>query len=81
MKQIIETAIKKVLKALKLKPAKFSVEHPENMAWGDYSTNVGMILSNKVTPSQSKGVTFKICDRLKDEENRFKNRSGRSRFY
>ncbi len=59
MKQIIETAIKKVLKELKLKPVKFSVEHPENMAWGDYSTNVGIIT----------GKTKEIYSRLKDEEN------------
>ncbi len=59
MQQIIETAIKKVLKELKLKPVKFSVEHPENMTWGDYSTNVGIIT----------GKAKEIYSRLKDEEN------------
>ena len=69
MKQIIEQAIKKVLKELKLPEVKFTVEHPENMAWGDYSTNVGIVInSNKVAPSQSKGATFKICAKLKAEE-------------
>jgi len=69
MKQIIEQAIKKVLKQLGIKPVKFSVEHPENMAWGDYSTNVGIIISsNKDTPSLRKGVSFKICAALKTEE-------------
>jgi arginyl-tRNA synthetase len=43
MKYKIESAIKKVLKDLKLPQVKFSVEHPENMAFGDYSTNVGII--------------------------------------
>ncbi|MCX6816288.1 MAG: arginine--tRNA ligase [Candidatus Beckwithbacteria bacterium] len=43
MRQIIEQTIKKVLKELGVKPVKFSVEHPENMAWGDYTTNVGII--------------------------------------
>ncbi len=43
MKQKIEAAIKKVLKDLGLPQVKFSVEHPENMAFGDYSTNVGII--------------------------------------
>ncbi|MDP4031098.1 MAG: hypothetical protein Q8P47_02325, partial [Candidatus Beckwithbacteria bacterium] len=58
MKQIIATAIKKVLKELKIKPVKFSVEHPENMSWGDYSTNVGIIT----------GKAKQICAQLKDEE-------------
>lgn len=43
MKLIIETAVRKALKELKLPQVKFSVEHPENMAWGDFSTNVGII--------------------------------------
>lgn len=61
MKKIIEQAIKKVLKELGIKPVKFTVEHPENMAWGDYSTNVGLMLG--------KGVSLKICEKIKDEEN------------
>lgn len=69
MKQIIEQAIKKVLKQLGLPVVKFTVEHPENMAWGDYSTNVGIIInSNKDTPSLGKGVSLEICERLKAEE-------------
>ena len=48
--KIIQTAIAKTVG----KDVKFSVEHPENMEFGDFSTNVGMILPNKVTPSQSK---------------------------
>jgi len=43
MKKIIEQSIKKVLEELKLPEVRFSVEHPENIAWGDYSTNVGII--------------------------------------
>ena len=62
--KIIQTAIAKTVG----KDVKFSVEHPENMEFGDFSTNVGMILPNKVTPSQSKGVTLKICEALKHEE-------------
>ena len=59
MKKIIEQAIKKVLKDLSLPAVKFSVEHPENMAWGDFSTNAGIIISNKAKA---------ICDRLKAEK-------------
>ena len=66
---LIEKSILKVLQDLKLKAVKFSVEHPENMTWGDFSTNAGIIISNKVTPSLRKGVTFNICDRLKTEPN------------
>ncbi|MEK7513992.1 MAG: arginine--tRNA ligase, partial [Patescibacteria group bacterium] len=62
--KIIQTAIAKTVG----KDVKFSVEHPENMAWGDFSTNVGIILSNKVTPSLRKGVSLKICEALKGEE-------------
>ena len=58
MKKIIEQTIKKVLQDLKLKAVKFSVEHPENMAWGDYSTNAGIITHQPQA----------ICDRLKAEK-------------
>ncbi len=59
MKAIIEQAIKKVLKERGIKPVKFMVEHPENMSWGDYSTNVG-IITHKAK---------EICAALKTEEN------------
>ncbi|MFH0943360.1 MAG: arginine--tRNA ligase, partial [Candidatus Beckwithbacteria bacterium] len=58
MKQIIEQAIRKVLKELKLKAVKFTVEHPANPAWGDYSTNCGIIT----------GETQAIVKQLKAEE-------------
>lgn len=58
MKQIIEQAIKKVLKELKIKPVDFIVEHPENMSFGDFSTNVG-IMTHKAK---------EICTALKAEE-------------
>jgi len=54
---LIKKSILKVLIDLKLKPVKFSVEHPENMSWGDFSTNAGIITHQ---PQE-------ICDRLKTE--------------
>lgn len=39
----IKKSIAKALKDLRLPPVKFTVEHPENMSWGDYSTNAGII--------------------------------------
>lgn len=71
--KLIKSAIEKIVG----KNIKFKVEHSENMSWGDWSTNVGMVIfSDKVTPSQSKGVTFKsprevgemIVAKLKAEE-------------
>jgi arginyl-tRNA synthetase len=58
MKSVIEAAIKKTLKDLKLPAVKFVVEHPENMAWGDFSTNVGIITRQPQA----------ICARLKTEK-------------
>ena len=55
---LIEKSILKVLQDLKLKAVKFSVEHPENMAWGDFSTNAGIITHQ---PQE-------ICARLKTEK-------------
>lgn len=43
MKFIIEQAIKRVLKELKFSMVNFSVEHPQNLSWGDFSTNAGII--------------------------------------
>lgn len=39
MKEIIERAIKNIVG----KDISFTVEHPQNMAWGDYATNAGII--------------------------------------
>lgn len=51
--------IKKAIVKVVGKDINFSVEHPENMSWGDFSTNVGIIT----------GKAKEICARLKDEEN------------
>lgn len=58
MKQIIKQAIKKVLKELGIKPVEFIVEHPQNLSWGDFSTNVGIIT----------GKSKEILAKLKSEE-------------
>ena len=50
--------IKKAITRAVGKEVKFSVEHPENMAWGDFSTNAGIITRK----------SQEICDRLKTEE-------------
>jgi arginyl-tRNA synthetase len=52
---IITKSIEKVVGS----PVKFTVEHPENMNWGDYSTNVG-IITHKAK---------EIAEKLKSEEN------------
>jgi len=43
MKQQIENLIQKTLKNLDLEVKNFSVEHPADLAMGDYSTNVAMV--------------------------------------
>lgn len=48
MKQTLEKLIQEGLTVLGVEGAKFSVEHPTNIAFGDYSTNAG-IVSKKAT--------------------------------
>ena len=44
MKQKIENKIKEVLESLGIENISFSVEHPEDLKNGDYSTNVAMVI-------------------------------------
>jgi len=49
MKQIIENKIKEVLKNLGIsEDVPFSIEHPEDLKNGDYSTNVAMVCAKKL---------------------------------
>ncbi len=50
--------IKKAIEKVMGKDVNFSVEHPENIAWGDYSTNAGIITSK---PQE-------ICAQLKTDK-------------
>lgn len=43
MQEVIRTAIEEVLRDMGLAAADFSVEHPADMAHGDYATNVALI--------------------------------------
>lgn len=43
MKEKIEKLIKEVLKNLSIKDVSFSVEHPDDLKNGDYSTNIAMV--------------------------------------
>ncbi|MCD5382122.1 MAG: arginine--tRNA ligase [Candidatus Pacebacteria bacterium] len=47
MKSILEEAIKNALTELGLDHVDFVVEHPSDMAHGDYATNVAMVLAKK----------------------------------
>ena len=52
IKNNIENLIKNALKNLDIETRNFSVEHPADLAMGDYSTNVVMVLAkqNKLNP-------------------------------
>lgn len=54
MKEDIEKLIKKVLKNLDIDEVDFSVEHPEDLKNGDYSTNVAMVCAKslKINPKE-----------------------------
>ncbi len=43
MKKVIENLVKKALESVGTKNAKFIVEHPTNLAFGDYTTNAGIV--------------------------------------
>ncbi|MFH1408149.1 MAG: arginine--tRNA ligase, partial [Patescibacteria group bacterium] len=50
-KHIIKKSIEDAVIKLKIKPVGFVVEHPENEDFGDYSTNIAMVLSKKLKKS------------------------------
>ncbi|MBU1016985.1 arginine--tRNA ligase, partial [Patescibacteria group bacterium] len=50
-KHIIKKSIEDAVIKLKIKPVDFVVEHPENEDFGDYSTNIAMVLSKKLKKS------------------------------
>ena len=43
MRNKIKTEVDRVLKDLDQKPVKYQVEHPADMAHGDYSVNVALV--------------------------------------
>jgi arginyl-tRNA synthetase len=45
METVIRTAIEEALEKLGIAPASFSVEHPENLQFGDFACNVAMVVS------------------------------------
>jgi len=48
MEAAIREAIEKVLKKLAIDQADFAVEHPSDLAHGDYATNVALVLSKRL---------------------------------
>ncbi len=48
MKEVIETAIKDALAGLGTTEVDFVVEHPSDLAHGDYSSNVALVVSNQL---------------------------------
>jgi len=51
----IKKNIEKALKELDIKPVPFVIEHPENESFGDYSTNIAMVLAKtlKLSPLET----------------------------
>ena len=47
MIEAIEAGIGEVVKELGLESVSFSVEHPEELSFGDYATNVALVLGKK----------------------------------
>jgi arginyl-tRNA synthetase len=48
MKKVIENLIVSALSEMGLEPAEFVVEHPSDLAFGDYSANIAMVLAKKL---------------------------------
>jgi arginyl-tRNA synthetase len=66
MKEEIQKQIKEVLEKLGIvEDIPFSVEHPEDLTNGDYSTNVAMVYAKKLGLSP-KDLAEKIVATLKD---------------
>lgn len=56
MEDVIRTAVGDVLAELGLGEVDFAMEHPENLAFGDYACNAAMIAAKK-----SWGGTARTC--------------------
>ena len=63
MKKELENLINQVIKELSLAESSFSVEHPNDLSHGDYSTNVAMVLA-KETKKNPKELAEVIKDKL-----------------
>jgi arginyl-tRNA synthetase len=48
MKEQIQKLIQEILKTLNIEEVNFSVEHPDDLKNGDYSTNVAMVCAKKI---------------------------------
>ena len=71
MKQQIENLIKEVLKNLGIsEDVPFSIEHPEDLKNGDYSTNVAMVYAKKLGMNP-KELADKIVMTLRQAQGEF----------
>jgi arginyl-tRNA synthetase len=46
VREKIKSVVFEALKSLNIEARDFAVEHPENISFGDYSTNVAMVVAN-----------------------------------
>lgn len=65
LSQQIYKSLEKILKELKLEKVKFIVEHPENMAFGDYSCNVALKSKSPRKTAEAIVVKLKAEDSMK----------------
>jgi arginyl-tRNA synthetase len=66
MESVIRTAIEDALSALNLEVADFTVEHPKEMAHGDYATNVALTAVKKAG-GNPRELAEKIIAEIEDE--------------
>lgn len=66
MKDVITTAVRKVLSELGLPECSFVVEHPADVAHGDYACNVALVLGKKVG-NEPRAVAEQLSAALTDQ--------------
>ncbi len=63
MKEKIQKLIKEILKTLNIEDVNFSIEHPDDLKNGDYSTNVAMVCAKQLK-TNPKELSGKIVEEL-----------------
>ena len=66
MESVLRTAIEDAVSALGFSETDFNVEHPNDMAHGDYATNVALIVAKKIGKNPRE-VAEQIAAELEDE--------------
>ena len=62
MDDVLQTAIADALQELGFGEVAFSLEHPENLTFGDYATNAPIVVAKEAGKSRLEGKDYLVQD-------------------